>query len=159
MSPTFDKSSFMQKVSVKPSGMILTLFTRTRCSRAIPSVGCLHIPILVVLKLLWVCFWVVLVPRLASCKTQLQLLWTLCWVGLVPGNHDCCGCADVLGWPLGVQVTLEVSNVGQDHLPGGAQLEPQELWRGTSVTCICLLGGVGWEPFWKGWLSRSYGVS
>ena len=40
----------VQKVSVKPSGMILTLFIRTRCSRGIPRVGCLHIPILVVLQ-------------------------------------------------------------------------------------------------------------
>lgn len=42
----------MQKVPVKPSGMIPTLFTRTRYSRGIPSVGSMHILILVVLQLL-----------------------------------------------------------------------------------------------------------
>lgn len=148
---------YVEVVLLGTSGTI----PRARCSRGIPSVGCVYLPIVVGLLLMQSPWWTGFVPQTSwlcglaenavdtleggagpspGCLVDLTVnMWVYWCVWLIPwsGNH------------FGRVLMLAKSSHQMDS---ASPPEQEPLWRGASASQGCPLGGGGWEPLWRGWL-------
>lgn len=91
-----------------------------------PCVDCLHLSVVVMPQLLWVCWWAGLAPGLAGCKSWPKLLPECCGAGQIPSSS---GFRVQLQLPVMWWCVVQVSDVGGCQVLGSKE----SLWSGFGV--------------------------